>query len=64
MQAMFYGCHSLVELDLRSFNTNKVNDVKYMFANCYNLEKLLLAEDFIRENMDQTEMFVLCDKLQ
>lgn len=64
MQAMFYGCHTLVSLDLRSFDTNKVNDVKYMFANCYDLEKLMLPEGFIREDMDQTEMFALCDKLQ
>jgi surface protein len=63
MQAMFYGCHTIEALDLRSFNTDKVTDVKYMFCCCYELKELLLPDGFIREDIDQTEIFGHCDNL-
>ena len=32
---MFSGCSSLTSLDLSNFNTNNVNNMSYMFSNCY-----------------------------
>jgi surface protein len=34
MSSMFYGCTSLTELDLSSFNTSEVTNMNYMFYNC------------------------------
>ena len=31
---MFYGCSSLISLDLSNFNTNNVTSISYMFSNC------------------------------
>ena len=36
---MFYGCSSLEELDLRSFNTDKVVNMNDMFYKCLSLKK-------------------------
>ena len=45
MNAMFYNCKSLKELDISHFDTNQVTDMSYLFKNCtvltqLNLEKL------------------------
>ena len=37
---MFAGCKSLTKIDLSSFNTQNVIDIRYMFAGCKNLNKI------------------------
>jgi len=37
MSFMFSGCHSLISIDLSSFNASKVNNMSYMFRECDNL---------------------------
>ena len=37
---MFSHCSSLTSLDLSNFNTNKVEDMSYMFYNCSSLTSL------------------------
>ena len=34
MSDMFRGCSSLKELNLKNFNTNNVNDMRWMFRRC------------------------------
>lgn len=34
---MFERCVSLISLDLSSFDTSKVQEMKYMFQSCYSL---------------------------
>jgi surface protein len=40
---MFYGCSSLISLDLSNFNTINVNNMSGMFKKCGSLEKLDLC---------------------
>ena len=37
MNSFFYGCSSLVSLDLSTFNTEKVLNLNKMFAKCIHL---------------------------
>ena len=39
MSFMFSGCSSLKNINLSNFNTNKVNDMSYMFYECEKLKK-------------------------
>ena len=36
---MFYYCSSLESIDLSSFNTSNVNNMSYIFRNCFSLQK-------------------------
>ena len=40
MYAMFSHCHSLITLNLSSFDVTKVTDMSYMFNNCTKLKYL------------------------
>ncbi len=40
MNAMFYECYNLQELDLKTFDTSKVIDMSLLFADCQKLTKL------------------------
>ena len=40
---LFSSCWNLKDLDLSTFNTEKVNDMSYMFYHCSGLEKLNLS---------------------
>ena len=39
MSMMFYGCESLVNLNLSNFNTQNVTNMSGMFCRCNSLEK-------------------------
>ena len=39
MSCMFYGCHSLKNLDLSNFNTKNVTNMNNMFYGCKSLKK-------------------------
>ena len=62
---MFAGCESLAELDLKSFRTADVNNFSYMFENCRNLERLVIAKGgfIIQKDAVTDKMFAGCDKL-
>ena len=40
---MFCECKSLISLDFSNFNTQNVNDMKFMFSNCISLISLNLS---------------------
>ena len=46
MNAMFYGCSSLKELNLNNFNTNNVTNMSFMFSECSDELKLKLKSKF------------------
>ena len=39
MRNMFYGCYSLISLDLSNFNTQNVTNMNLMFYFCDSLKK-------------------------
>ena len=58
MMFMFDDCHSLQELDLSKFNTNKVTIMTGMFCNCSSLKKLNLSSF----NTDKIEYMMIIFK--
>ena len=60
---MFYGCRSLISLDLSNFNTQNVTDMGYMFYDCNSLISLDLS-NFCTQNVNDMEsMFSHCNSL-
>ena len=45
MACTFYGCSSLTSLDLKSFSTAKVTNMKWMFCNCSSLKTIIVDDD-------------------
>ena len=60
MSLMFYNCSSLKNLDLSSFNTNTVKDMRGMFNNCSNLTELNLSSFNTNEVTYMRNMFYNC----
>ena len=46
MKTMFQDCQELEELDLSNFDTSNVNDMGYMFANCFKLKRIKGIQKF------------------
>ena len=64
MSGMFAGCMSLKELDLSSFNTNNVTDMREMFITCSSLKEINLSS-FNTDNVtDMSFMFDGCKNLK
>ena len=61
MYLMFGLCNKLKSIDISSFNTNKVNDTKYMFYGCGNLTDVKLPNDL---KLIGTSMFSGCESLK
>ena len=60
MSGMFWGCSSLKELNLNSFNTNQVTNMNAMFSGCSSLDELNL-DNFNTNNVtDMNFMFFGC----
>ena len=60
MSGMFGYCTSLIELNITSFNTQKVTDMHLMFTNCPRLKDLNL-DNFNTHNVtDMAGMFSEC----
>ena len=59
---MFDQCNSLTSLDLSSFKTEKVTDMRFMFENCSSLTSLDLRS-FNASKADTGGMFSGCNKL-
>ena len=63
MSSMFYGCSSLISLNLSNFDTSNVNDMSYMFYNCFSLISLDLP-NFDSSNVNNIyRMFYNCSSL-
>ena len=60
---MFAFCENLIDINLSSFNTEKVTNMAYMFAGCKSLESIDLST-FDTKNVNNMEyMFFDCEKL-
>ena len=63
MNNMFESCHSLVRLDLSSFNIQKVTDISEMFYDDESLKYLNLSNFHTQNNIDLNNIFYNCKKL-
>ena len=53
MSYIFEGCSSIKEINLSSFNTNQVTDMKYMFYGCSSLKALNINDDKIIKQFEE-----------
>ena len=61
---MFQECNELEELNLFYFNTSNVEDMSYMFRNCFNLKEINVLDYFkIGESINIEYLFDGCEKL-
>ncbi|MCQ2534360.1 MAG: DUF4214 domain-containing protein, partial [Clostridia bacterium] len=63
MSDMFYGCSSLNELDLSSFNTSNVTNMRDMFSDCSSLSELDLSSFDTSNVTNMSDMFYGCSSL-
>ena len=63
MSCMFWGCNSLTNLDLSSFNTSNVTDMSVMFCGCSSLKSLDLSSFNTSNVTDMSGMFYDCSSL-
>ena len=64
MARMFYGCGSLTELDLSSFDTSGVQDMHWMFYGCRSLKYLDLSSFDTSGVKNMGAMFYGCSSLK
>ncbi|MBQ6768028.1 MAG: BspA family leucine-rich repeat surface protein [Prevotella sp.] len=69
MAGLFAGCTSLENVDLSSFNTRKVEDIRSMFDNCQSLKTLDLSNFVLNFNNNNSDdyalnMFANCTSLE
>ena len=64
ISSMFKGCHSLLSLDLRNFNTSNVEDFSSLFEGCVKLSNLIISSKFSTESArNLSYMFAGCAKI-
>ena len=64
MSLMFYGCHSLTNLDISRLNTENVKDMDLMFGNCKSLKNLNIS-NFNTEKVEKMNLlFQRCSSLE
>ena len=64
MSLMFYGCHSLINLDISKLNTGNVKYMNLMFRNCKSLKNLNIS-NFNTEKVEQMNLlFQGCSSLE
>ena len=61
---MFYGCNSLISLDLSNFNTQNVTNMNGMFYNCNSLISLDLSNFNTQNVTNMNYMFSFCNSLK
>ena len=61
---MFRKCHSLKELNLSNFNTEKVSNMSYMFYECKSLKELNLLNFNTKNVKYMNNMFDGCESLK
>ena len=64
MSLMFYGCHSLINLDISKLNTEKVEKINLLFQGCSSLEKLDLSNFKTNNVTNMMGMFSFCSNLK
>ena len=60
---MFYGCNSLINLNLSNFNTQNVTNMECMFDGCESLSSLNLSNFNTQKVTDMEGMFFNCKSL-
>ena len=61
---MFCNCSSLQSIDLSSFNTTNVKDMKWMFFHCSSLQSINLSSFNTTNVNDMSWMFLGCSSLE
>lgn len=61
LEAVFFECYKLKELDLSSWDVSNVKTFNNMFKGCRNLEKLNISTWKISPDADTTDMFKDCN---
>ena len=61
---MFYNCDSLKIIDLSSFNTTNVNNMKIMFSECHSLQSIDLSSFNTTNVNNMSSMFFNCFSLE
>ena len=64
MKWMFYGCHSLEELDVSSFDTSEVTIMQAMFRGCHNLTELDVSNFETSQVKNFAQMFTSCFRIE
>ena len=60
---MFYGCSSIINLDLSNFNAQNVTDMSHMFSNCFSLTSINLSNFNTQNVINMKDMFGFCNSL-
>ena len=64
MAFMFDSCYKLTSLDLSSFNTSQVYEIRHMFIHCNNLRTIYVGDGWTTASMRYTwDMFKNCTSL-
>ena len=64
MAFMFDSCYKLTSLDLSSFNTSQVYEIRHMFIHCNNLRTIYVCDGWTTASMRYTwDMFKDCTSL-
>lgn len=63
MNHMFFNCPYITSLDISSFDTSNVEDMKDMFAHCIRLTTIKGIIDMKSCKYRRTNMFYKCPKL-
>ena len=61
---MFYGCNSLISLDLSNFNTQNVTNMGCMFYHCNSLKSLDLSNFNTQNVTNMGAMFAVFESLK
>ena len=61
---MFFGCNSLISLDLSNFNTQNVTNMRCMFFGCNSLKSLDLSNFNTQNVTNMNLMFSGCESLK
>lgn len=61
MNSMFYRCSFLSEIDMRGWNTRKVNTMNQIFSGCWSLYKIRMGEDFVIN--DDVDTYYMLDQV-
>ena len=64
MSRMFYNCSSLESIDLSSFNTTNVKDMRCLFSDCSSLKSIDLSSFNTTNANNMSWMFNNCSSLK
>jgi surface protein len=64
MNLMFQYCHGLISLNISSFDTSKVTNMRYLFQYCYSLKYLDLSNFNTSKVTNMEAMFLFCLSLE